>query len=576
MGRRFHGIAASDGIAFGRAFLLARTTENIEEQHDISVQDEIGRLARVVAQAKQELVGLYEVALERLGASHAQIFMAHTQILEDPAFVGEVENRIRSQHVNAEFALTTVTSEWVSMFEQLEDDYIRQRASDIMDVSQRVLMHLQGINSTSLVSIQEPVVLIAKDLAPSDTVLLNKNMVHAFITDVGGRTSHSAIMARSMGIPAVVGLGVVSESIQPDSFVIVNGFDGEVIVDPSPEEITQFTQRLQSNEINKQQLQSMRDKPSITRDGHVVELGGNIGTPIHVQGVLANGGEGIGLFRSEFLYMNRSTAPTEEEQFEAYRQVAVEMSGMPVIIRTLDVGGDKEIPYLNLPHEANPFLGYRAIRVSLDRTELLLTQLRAVLRASQYGNIKLMFPMISTITEIRQAKRILETVKDDLRSKSIPFDDHLEVGIMVEIPAAAVAADLLAKEVDFFSIGTNDLIQYTMACDRLNERISHLYQPYHPAVLRLIHMVIEGAHRHGKRVGMCGEMAGDPIAVPILLGLGLDEFSMSASSILNVRQLIRDLTYERAQALAQRALEQDSQEAVQILIAGWKEAGEVN
>lgn len=351
----------------------------------------------------------------------------------------------------------------------------------------------------------------------------------------------------------------------------MNGFDGEVIADPTETELAAYTERMQSAAASEQQLLALKDEPSTTTDGHKVELAGNIGTPQDLAAVLDNGGEGVGLFRSEFLYMNRATAPTEEEQFASYREVAEGLAGKPVIIRTLDVGGDKEIPYLDLPKESNPFLGYRAIRVCLDRTDLFKMQLRAILRASHYGNVKLMFPMISNISEIRQAKQVLQEVKQELCAESIPFDEAIEVGIMVEIPASAVAADLLAKEVDFFSIGTNDLIQYTMACDRMNERISHLYQPYHPAILRLVKMVIDGAHRQGKWVGMCGEMAGDLTAAPILLGLGLDEFSMSAKSILKVRKFIRGASYSDALQLAQEALNQDSQEAVQALVAKWTE-----
>ncbi|GEO27785.1 phosphoenolpyruvate-protein phosphotransferase [Alicyclobacillus acidoterrestris] len=569
MGRRYHGVAASDGIAIAPVFVVNAAVKNVEKREDVTVEQELSKLEDAIARTKAELQQLYETANQKLGASHAQIFVAHLQILDDPEFVGAIQSTMQTEHVNVEYALTSVTSQLVAIFEQMDDEYMRQRSSDIKDVSQRVLGHLQGTSRASLAALEEPVILVAEDLTPSDTVVLDKNLVHAFVTDVGGRTSHSAIMARSLGIPAVVGLGEISQAVEPGMTVIVNGLDGEVIVDPTPDELAMYRRRMEEDANQRQQLQALRFEPTVTTDGHQVELAGNIGGPADVDNVQENGGEGIGLFRSEFLYMNRNAAPTEEEQFQAYREVAERMAGKPVVIRTLDVGGDKEIPYLDLPKESNPFLGYRAIRVCLDTPELFKTQLRAILRASHYGHIKLMFPMISNVMEIRQAKQLLKAVQSELRDASIPFDEQMEIGIMVEIPASAVIADVLAQEVDFFSIGTNDLIQYTMACDRMNDRITHLYQPYHPAILRLVKMVVDGAHQHGKWVGMCGEMAGDLTAVPILLGLGLDEFSMSGGSILRVRQLIRDLSYERAQALADEALKQDSQQAVEELVAKW-------
>ncbi|MCL6453897.1 MAG: phosphoenolpyruvate--protein phosphotransferase [Alicyclobacillus sp.] len=571
----FRGVAASDGIAIGPLFVLQHAPVEVEERRGVAVDAELARLDDAVAKTKQDLQSLHETALERLGPDEAAIFTAHLQILEDPEFVGATKRQIETDQVNAEFALTTVSNQLVALFEQLEDDYLRQRAADIKDIRQRVLSHLLGTGSANLSNLTHPVVLAAVELTPSDTVVLDKRRVQAFITDVGGRTSHSAIMARSLGIPAVVGLGSATASIPPGTTVIVDGFGGEVIADPDAAEIARFTERMEEAAADAKVLATLKGEPSVTRDGHKVELAGNIGTPADLAAVLDNGGEGVGLFRSEFLYMNRDTAPTEEEQFTAYRDVAERLAGKPVVIRTLDVGGDKEIPYLDLPKEANPFLGYRAIRVCLDRTDLFRTQLRAILRASHYGNVKVMFPMISNVSEVRRAKQVLAEVKDDLRREGVPFDDRMEVGIMVEIPSVAVAADLVAPEVDFFSIGTNDLIQYTMACDRMNERISHLYQPYHPAILRLVKMVIDGAHRHGKWVGMCGEMAGDETAAPLLLGLGLDEFSMSAGSILKIRQRVRNLRFADAEALAAAAVHEESQEAVRARVARWLEqAGE--
>lgn len=572
MSMRYHGVAASDGIAIAPLFVLQEVSAQVIESHDVQVGEELSRLSDAATRTKAELVNLHDVALEKMGAENAQIFEAHLQILEDPEFIGAIRSMIETDSVNAEYALVTVSDQLVAIFENIEDEYLRQRSSDIQDISKRVLGHLQGGAASGLRDLTHSVVLAAKDLTPSDTVLLDKNLVKGFITDVGGRTSHSAIMARSLGIPAVVGLGDVVGGVEPGDVVIVNGFEGDVIVNPTEDELSAFTARMNRESEQAKGLLAFKEQPTVSADGHKVELAGNIGSPKDLEAVLDNGGEGVGLFRSEFLYMNRTTAPSEEEQFEAYREVAEGLAGRPVVIRTLDVGGDKEIPYLDLPKERNPFLGYRAIRFCLDHVDLFKTQLRAVLRASHYGNVKMMFPMISNIQEIRQAKQLVEDAKSELRSTGHPFDEQMEIGIMVEIPASAVAADLLAKEVDFFSIGTNDLIQYTMACDRMNEQIAALYQPYHPAILRLVKMVIDGAHRHGKWAGMCGEMAGDLTAVPLLLGLGLDEFSMSASSILKVRQAIRAMSHEEAGQLAEDALQADSQEAVKELVASWKSA----
>ncbi|GLG00174.1 phosphoenolpyruvate-protein phosphotransferase [Alicyclobacillus hesperidum subsp. aegles] len=569
MGTRFTGIAASDGVAIAPAFVLSTSVQAVEERRGVPIGPEIERLEVALRAAKGELESLRETADAKLGAEHAQIFTAHIQILEDPEFAGAIRGVIEGEQVNAEFALDQVAKQLIALFEQMDNEYMRQRAADIKDVSQRLLTKLQGSSQSSLADIQEPVVLVANDLAPSDTIQLDASLVRAFVTDIGGRTSHSAIMARSLGIPAVVGLGEITANVQAGQLIAVDGAAGLVVVEPDPEEQASFSSRAAGEAEAKARLLALKDEPSQTLDGRRVELAGNIGTPADVAAVLDNGGEGVGLFRSEFLYMNRQDAPSEEEQFAAYREVAERMGGKPVIVRTLDVGGDKEIPYLDLPKEANPFLGYRAIRVCLDRTELFDTQLRAILRASHYGKLRIMFPMISTVTEIRQAKARVEAVKAELRAAGTPFDENIEIGIMIEIPAAAVAADLLAKEVDFFSIGTNDLVQYTMACDRMNERISHLYQPLHPSVLRLIKMVIDGAHRHGKWVGMCGELAGELSAVPVLLGLGLDEFSMSAGSILKVRERIRGLRMDEAQTLAAEVLELDSQEDVLKKVQIW-------
>ncbi|WP_206832366.1 phosphoenolpyruvate--protein phosphotransferase [Alicyclobacillus fructus] len=568
MGTVYRGVAASDGVAVAKAWVMAPAALSVERVEGADPAAEWARVEQAIAAAKQELEALRQTALEKMGEAEAQLFVAHAQMLDDPELVGQIRQYLEAERVNAEWAVKSVIDMLASIFEGLDDEYMRQRAADVRDVGNRLLRRLQGAEGHHLADISEPVVLVARDLAPSDTVQLDAALVRAFVTDVGGRTSHTAIMARSLGIPAVVGLGDITARVQSGQRIAVDGGEGLVVVDPGEDDLARFAREMERQQGERARLAALRDAASVTPDGRRVEIAGNIGTPAEVAQVLAQGGEGIGLFRSEFLYMNRETPPTEDEQFAAYREVAEAMAGRPVIIRTLDVGGDKGIPYLGLPQEDNPFLGYRAIRVCLDRTDLFQTQLRAILRASHYGKLRVMFPMIATVEEVRAAKAQLEAVKASLRREGVPFDDHLEVGIMIEIPAAAVVADRLAREVDFFSIGTNDLVQYALACDRLNERIAHLYQPLNPSVLRLVKMVIDGAHAHGKWVGMCGELAGDPRATAILLGLGLDEFSMSAGSILKVRDVVRSTRYEDAKALAARALEADTEADVLRLVEG--------
>ncbi|MDI9260600.1 phosphoenolpyruvate--protein phosphotransferase [Alicyclobacillus sendaiensis] len=564
----YRGVAASDGVAVAKAFVLDASEPSVERVEVADPEAEWARVEGAIAAAKEELESLRRTALDKLGESEAQLFVAHAQMLEDPELTGQIRQAIEAERVNAEWAVKSVIDTLVGLFDALDDEYMRQRAADVRDVGSRLLRHLQGGAGTSLAELAEPVVLVARDLAPSDTVQLNPALVRAFVTDIGGRTSHTAIMARSLGIPAVVGLGDITARVESGQVLAVDGTEGLVVVQPDENELRRFSAQVEKQQGEHARLAALRDAESVTPDGRRVEIAGNIGTPAEVAQVLAQGGEGIGLFRSEFLYMNRDTAPTEEEQFAAYKEVAEAMQGRPVIVRTLDVGGDKSIPYLGLPREDNPFLGYRAIRVCLDQKELFAAQLRAILRASHYGKLRVMFPMIATVEEVRAAKRELEAAKQALRAEGVPFDEEMEVGIMIEIPAAAVMADRLAKEVDFFSIGTNDLVQYALACDRLNERISHLYQPLNPSVLRLVKMVIDGAHAAGKWVGMCGELAGDPRATAILLGLGLDEFSMSAGSILQVRDVVRNTRYEDAKALAARALEADTEADVLRLVQG--------
>lgn len=563
----FSGIAASPGIAVGKVRVLVKHDDHVTVRHDVDVVVEQNRFKSAVAASLRELEQVFSEAKARLGEKNAQIFEAHQLVLQDPEFFDAVMGQIQSDVVNAEAALQAVTQQLVAIFGAMDNEYISQRAADIRDVSDRVLAHLlESESGTEVIAPEEPVILVAHDLAPSDTLQINSEHVLAFVTEVGGRTSHTAIISRSIGLPAVVGLKDAIVHVQDSTQVIVDGIDGKLIVNPTNEEISNYEQKRKHFIQHKSTLEALLGLPTTTIDGVTVELGANISTPDDILGVIDNGAEGIGLFRTEFLYMNRNFEPSEEDQFEAYKSVVSAMDGKPVIIRTLDIGGDKQVPYLGLPLEINPFLGYRAIRLCLDRTDLFETQLRAIVRASHYGNLKIMYPMIATLAEVRQANQILEHVKEQLRAENIPFDPDIEVGIMVEIPAAAIAANVLAKEVDFFSIGTNDLIQYTMACDRLNEKIAYLYQPYHPALLRLLKWVIDAAHAQGKWVGMCGELAGDPIAIPILLGMGLDEFSMSSSSVLPTRELIRSLSSDRMRNLAVQVLELDDQEQVKALV----------
>lgn len=563
------GIAAAPGIALGRA--IVKTEKAISYKQRTLGQDEvpieIERFRESVKASYDQLETIKQKALRDIGTEEARIFEAHQMFLQDPEFAGAIEMKIESEKKNAEAALEEVRDMFVAMFESMDNEYMRERAADLRDVSQRILKNLLGIHDEVSADFSDPVIYVAHDLTPSDTAQLDKEKVKGFATNIGGRTSHSAIMARSMEIPAVLGLSDITEAVQTGDMMIVDGFTGEVHIRPEPQVIREYEEKTAAYQRQKEIWARYLHEPSITADGHQVELVSNIGNPQDAVVADQNGAEGVGLFRTEFLYMGRKDFPSEEEQFAAYKAVAVTMNrNRPVVIRTLDIGGDKELSYLQLPKELNPFLGYRAIRLCLDRKDLFQTQLRAILRASAYGNIKIMYPMIATLAELRQANAILAEVKEDLRSENIPFNENLEAGMMIEVPAAAMIADQLAKEVDFFSIGTNDLIQYTMAADRMNEQVSYLYQPFNPAVLRLIHHVIEAAHKEGKWVGMCGEMAGDETAIPILLGLGLDEFSMSASSILPARYLIKQLHYGTLKEVAKHVLTLESGEEIKSYI----------
>ena len=562
------GVAASPGIEIGKAFVLKEYPILIEQDKIVAekLADEIEKLNKAIVKSKVQLEQIRDKAEKEMGADKAEIFNAHLMMLEDEVFLDEIREKIKAESIRAEYALTLVVEAYTEMFQNIEDEYLRERATDVKDIGDRLVKNLLNIPMQSLADLSEEIIIIAKDLTPSDTAQMNKEFVQAFATEMGGRTSHTAIMARSLEIPAVVGVVDLLAKARIGDTVIVDGNKGLIYLNPDQETLQQYEKLREEYQLYVQTLKELKDLPAETKDkARKVEIVANIGTPKDCAGALANGAEGIGLYRTEFLYMDRSALPSEEEQFAAYKAVAEEMASQPVIIRTLDIGGDKKLPYLDMPEEMNPFLGWRAIRMCLDREDILRTQLRAIMRASAYGKLRIMYPMISNATEIRRANAILQQVKDDLDKEGILYDRELEVGIMVEIPAAAVIADLLIKEVDFFSIGTNDLIQYTIAVDRMNEHISHLYEPLHPAVLRLIKNVIDASHRAGKWTGMCGEMAGDVAATPILLGLGLDEFSMSAVSIPRVKKVIRSMTYQEAQEIAQKALEAENAEEIRQL-----------
>ncbi|MBQ5152921.1 phosphoenolpyruvate--protein phosphotransferase [Macrococcus caseolyticus] len=560
------GIGASDGIAIAKAYLLVEPDLSFNNDKVADVDAEVEKFKAAINQSKVELTQIRNNAEIALGPDKAAIFDAHLLVLEDPELINPIEDNIRNNQMNAAASLSEVSTNFITIFESMDNEYMKERAADIKDVSKRVLSHILGVSLPNPTMIDEPVVIIAEDLTPSDTAQLNKKFVQGFATNIGGRTSHSAIMSRSLEIPAVVGTKNITDAVQQGDFVIVDGIAGEVIINPDEQTVTGYKARQAAFLQEKEELKQLVNDKTVTKEGKHVELAANIGTPNDLEGVKNNGAEGIGLYRTEFLYMGRDAMPSEDEQFEAYKKVLSEMDGKRVVVRTLDIGGDKELPYLNLPKEMNPFLGYRAIRLCLDQQDIFRTQLRALLRASIHGKLSIMFPMIATINEFRDAKAILEEEKASLIADKVKVADDIELGIMVEIPSTAAMADIFAKEVDFFSIGTNDLIQYTMAADRMSERVSYLYQPYNPAILRLIKQVIDASHKEGKWTGMCGEMAGDSTAIPLLLGLGLDEFSMSATSILSARRQIKNLSQPEMAKVAEQALNCATQEEVVKLV----------
>lgn len=573
--RQLCGVAAAPGYAMGPARLAGRQEMEIDRSpiQPGQVEAELERLEVGLRMAIAELEQLERTARETVGEEEAEIVASHLLMLDDPDLLDPVREKIGGELMNAEHAVMEVSEALIGTLQALESGYIKQRADDLRDVRDRLLRRLRGDNGDALQGMSEPAVLIARDLAPTDTIRLRKELVRGFATDEGGSASHTAIVARSLEIPAVVGLKSATGEIRGGDYVIVDGVQGLVIIDPEPEVREEYRRRDAAYRAEREALAGYRGAPSVTADGVSLELMANIGGLPEARSAADQSADGIGLYRTEFLYMGRSRLPSEEEQLEAYRAVIRAIGpDKPLIIRSLDIGGDKELPVLGLGREDNPFLGYRAIRLCLDRRDLFKTQLRAIVRASAYGDVKLMYPMISSLSELRQANGLLEEARQELSAQGIPYNPRMEVGVMIEVPSAALIADKLAKEADFFSIGTNDLVQYALAVDRMNGKISHLYQPFHPAVLRLIRMTVDAARQEGKWVGMCGEMAGQPKALPLLLGMGLAELSMNPAAVLRCRMLLSRLNMRDAELLAERALELESPEEVEKLLDDFLQA----
>lgn len=568
MSKEIKGIAASNGVAIAKAYKLVDPDLSFETVKVDDISAEKDRLQAAFLTSKADLETIKAKAAEAMGQEEVEVFTAHIMVLEDPEFTGAIEEKITTDQVNAEAALQATADGYVALFEGMAADnpYMAERAADIRDVTKRVLSHLLKRTLPNPALIDEEVVIVAHDMTPSDTAQLDRRYVKGFITDVGGRTAHAAIMARTLEIPAIVGTEKATTEIAEGDLVALDGMTGLAIDQPNQEEVAAYQAKQTAFLEKKAAWAKLRDEPSVSADGKVFTTAANIGTPKDLPGVIENGAEAIGLYRTEFLYMDSAELPTEEEQFKAYKEVLEGMQGKPVTVRTMDIGGDKDLPYLPLPHEENPFLGYRAIRISLERTDIFRTQIRALLRASVYGDLWIMFPMIATLPEFKAARDIFNDERAKMQTEGIPVADDIKLGMMIEIPAAAILADQFAKEVDFFSIGTNDLIAYTMAADRGNDKVAYLYQPYNPSILRLIKFVIDAAHKEGKVAAMCGEMAGDPIALPILMGMGLDEFSMSATSILPARALMKQLDTKQMADLAQAAVNLSTNDEVIDLV----------
>lgn len=567
---KLKGIGASSGIAIAKVFEIVEPHIEIKNTNIDNVDTEIAKFKDAIKNTIQQIESIKQASLQNIGEEMAAVFDAHIQVAQDPMMMEEIENTIRNEKLNAIYVTSVVANNYIGIFKAMEDKYMQERAADIQDVSRRIIENLAGVVSQDLSAIKSEVVIVAHDLTPSQTSRLDKKYVKGFVTNIGGRTSHAAIMARTLGIPAILGLKDITEKVTDNDVIAMDGDTGNILVNPNEDEKKQFIELAEKAKVLAELNKTFIGKPSVTKDGHKVEIVANIGAPKDVEGVNKNDGEGVGLFRSEFLYMDSKDWPTEEEQFKNYAEALKNLNGKICVVRTLDIGGDKTLDYFTFPEEMNPFLGYRAIRLCLDKKDIFKTQLRALLRASVFGKLAIMFPMIATIEEFLDAKKVLEECKAELTKEGIKYSNDIQVGMMVEIPAAAALSAQFAKYADFFSIGTNDLMQYTMAADRMSEKVAYLYQPLNPSILHMIKMTIDGAHKHGKWVGMCGEMAGDPNALPVLLGLGLDEFSMSANSVLPSRRMLSTMDYTKAQALAAKALECETESQVQALVDEFK------
>ena len=564
MGKRF-GIAVSPGIIVAKAFVLESGDLTVKKTAitEADIPREIARFEDALTKTRAALLTIRKKIATELGREHSEIFNAHLLILEDRTLIEEVICRLREEKYNVEHVFSQIITEYTHAFSQVDDSYLKERTSDIKDIGKRVIANLTGKKKETMSDINEKVIVVSHDLSPSETAMMNKKYVVGFATDVGGPTSHTAIMARSLEIPAVVGLRTISAEVLDGDIIIIDGNRGVVIVNPTEEEFEAYRSEEKRVVEMQQRLDALRDLTAETTDGHAIELAANIEFPTEAESVLLHGGQGVGLFRTEYMYLNRDGFPDEEEQYKAYKHVAEKMAGKPVVVRTLDLGGDKFSSSLDMPKELNSFMGWRAIRFCLTRVDIFKTQLRAIMRASVFGNLKVMFPLISNIVELRKAKEILEEVKEELRQEKKSFNETIELGIMVEVPSAAVTSDVLAREVNFFSIGSNDLIQYSLAVDRGNEKVAYLYQPTHPSIIRLIEQIVRNGHAEGIWVGICGEMAADPMLAVLLLGLGVDEMSVSAVVLPKVKKMIRSVSLAQAQALVARCKELTTSEEIQ-------------
>ncbi len=561
---KFNGIGASNGISNAKAYILKDNMPSIEKVTIEDVQSEISKYDEAVNKAAQQIEKLKEGAMEKLGAEKAAVFDAHLGILMDPEMANQVKSKIENEKVNASFATSEVAEFFKGMFLSMDDEYMKERAADVADVTNRLIKLIEGVEIKDLTLINEEVIILAHDLTPSETSQLNPKYVKGFITEIGGRTSHSAIMARSLEIPAVVGCGSVVFDVEEGTQLLMDGSTGEILLNPSEEVVQEFKVRAEKLAARREIELTFKDKATVSKDGWTTKVAANIGSPSDIESVNNNGADGVGLFRSEFLYMDSDNWPTEDEQFEAYKAVLEGIEGK-IVIRTLDIGGDKKLNYFEFPYEMNPFLGYRAVRLQLDKLDIFDTQIRALLRASAFGKLAVNVPMVATIEEIKAVRERFEKVEAELKAEGVQVGEY-ELGVMVEVPSTVELADKFAKYADFFSVGSNDLIQYTFAADRMSESVSYLYQPYNPAILRKLKTVIDASHSQGKWTAICGEMAGEPLLTPVLVGMGLDEFSMSATSVLNIRRLISEINKSEAEVLVEKVLDAETQDEVISLI----------